>query len=244
MLISDPLLTILCASTAAVALAPLSAVAGFGGGILLLPVFAALFGVRTAIPVLTLTQLGTGAGRIWLNRSRLEWPLIAWFALGGIPGAALGGVLFAHAPLATLQRLLGAFLICVVVRRHIRPHPRAPRLPVFAGVGAVAGLGSTLLESIGPLTAPFLLAYGLTRGAYIGTEAAAGLTLNLTKIAVYDAGDILTPRVLLFGAALTPAILTGVWAGKKIVGCIGDRTFVAIVEAGLVVAGIVFIWNA
>ncbi|WP_406482187.1 hypothetical protein [Streptomyces sp. NBC_01615] len=49
-------LTRLAASAAAFALALLSAVAGFGGGDLLLPVFTALFGLRTAIPVLTLAQ--------------------------------------------------------------------------------------------------------------------------------------------------------------------------------------------
>lgn len=56
----DPL-TLLAASAAAYALAVLSAVAGFGGGVLLLPVFTALFGLRVAVPVLTLTQITSNA---------------------------------------------------------------------------------------------------------------------------------------------------------------------------------------
>lgn len=91
------------------------------------------------------------------------------------------------------------------------------------------------------LTAPFFLAVGLTRAAYIGTEAASALTMHLTKIATYGAGNLLTSQVLLYGAALTPATLLGAWTGKKIVAGISDRIFVLLVEIGLLAAGMLFI---
>src|SRR3954471_7021919 len=71
---------LLAASAAAFTLAVVSAVAGFGGGVLLLPVFTALFGLRVAVPMLTLTQLSSNASRVWFNRRELQWPLIGWFA--------------------------------------------------------------------------------------------------------------------------------------------------------------------
>lgn len=240
-MLGDQVPTLVAASAAAFALALLSAVAGFGGGVLLLPVFTALFGLRVAVPMLTLTQLSSNGARVWLNRHELRWPLIGWFAAGAVPLAVAGGLILAHAPLGPLQRLLGVFLIGVVIWRRINPHPRKPTDRMFAGVGAASGLGSALLGSVGPLTAPFFLAYGLTRAAYIGTEAASALTMHLAKIAAYGAGDLLTGRVLLYGAALTPAALLGAWVGKKIVGRISDRVFVALVEAGLLVAGVLFL---
>ena len=99
------------AAISAFMLAVLSAVAGFGGGVLLLPVFTALFGLRVAVPVLTLTQLSSNASRVWLNRRDLRWGIIGRFAAGAVPFAVAGALLFAHAPLEALQRLLGAFLI-------------------------------------------------------------------------------------------------------------------------------------
>ena len=229
------------ASVAAFGLALLSAVAGFGGGVLLLPVFTLLFGLRVAVPMLTLTQLSSNGFRAWLNRRELRWPLIGWFALGAVPFAVAGGLLLAHAPLGVLKRVLGAFLIGVVVWRRVRPHPRKPSDRSFAAVGAASGLGSALLGSVGPLTAPFFLAYGLARAAYIGTEAASALTMHLSKLAAYGAGELLSVRVLLFGLALTPATLAGAWAGKRIVGRISDRVFVALVEIGLAAAGALFL---
>jgi uncharacterized membrane protein YfcA len=238
---TDLLLTLLAASSAAFGLALLSAVAGFGGGVLLLPVVTVLFGLRVAVPMLTLTQLSSNGSRVWFNRSELRWPLIGWFALGAVPFAVLGGVLLTHAPLPALKRLLGVFLIGVVIWRRGQRQPRTPTDPAFVAVGAASGLGSALLGSVGPITAPFFLAVGLTRAAYIGTEAASALTMHLTKIATYGAGELLTGQVLLYGAALTPATLLGAWAGKKIVGRISDRLFVLLVEIGLLAAGVLFL---
>ncbi|MDG6106352.1 sulfite exporter TauE/SafE family protein [Dactylosporangium aurantiacum] len=232
---------VLVASAAAFALAVLSAVAGFGGGVLLLPVFTALFGLRAAVPMLTLAQLGSNASRAWLNRRELHWPLVGWFAAGAVPCAVAGGLLLAHAPLGPLKRLLGVFLIGVVLWRRRNPHPRKPAERTFTAVGAASGLGSALLGSTGPLTAPFFLAYGLTRAAYIGTEAVSALTLHLSKLTAYGAGDLLTGPVLRYGAALTPATLAGAWVGRKIVGRISDRVFVRFVEAGLITAGLLFV---
>jgi uncharacterized membrane protein YfcA len=234
-------LTLAAAALAAFALALLSAIAGFGGGVLLLPVFTVLFGLRVAVPMLTLTQLSSNAARVWLNRGELHWRLVGWFSLGAVPLAVAGGLLLAHAPLAPVKRLLGVFLIGVVVWRRVRPHPAKPADPALAAVGAASGLGSALIGSVGPLTAPFFLAYGLTRAAYIGTEAASALTMHLAKLAAYGVGDLLTSKVLLYGAALTPATLAGAWAGQQLLTKVGDQLFVRLVEAGLVISGALFL---
>ena len=97
----------------------LAAVTGFGGAAVLLPMLAFVFGVREAVPILTVAQLIGNGSRVWFNRRELDWRVVGWFALGGVPMALLGGVLFAHAPLRALTRVLGAFLILIVVIRHL-----------------------------------------------------------------------------------------------------------------------------
>ena len=96
----------------------LAAVAGFGGSAVLLPALVLVFGVRDAIPILTVAQLIGNLSRVWFNRRELDLPVVGWFALGGVPAALVGGFLFASAPLSFLTRLLGIFLITVVVYRH------------------------------------------------------------------------------------------------------------------------------
>ncbi|HZM80414.1 MAG TPA: sulfite exporter TauE/SafE family protein [Candidatus Limnocylindrales bacterium] len=235
------LVELLVAGVAAFALALLSAVAGFGGGVLLLPVFTALFGLRAAVPVLTLTQIGSNAGRVWLNRGELKRPVIGWFALGAVPMAVAGALLLAGAPLSGLKRGLGLFLVAVVIWRRCQPRPGMRDPKGFGVVGAASGLVSALVGSAGPLTAPFFLAYGLTRGAYIGTEAACALVLHVTKTAAYGGVSLLSPVIVLYGVLLTPATVAGAWVGKKVVDRLDDKVFVLLVEAGLLVSGLLYL---
>src|ERR1700687_5556903 len=93
--------------------ATLAAVSGFGGAAVLLPMLVLVFGVREAIPILTVAQLIGNGSRVWFNRRELDLKVVGWFALGGVPMAILGGILFAHAPLMALTRVLGMFLILI-----------------------------------------------------------------------------------------------------------------------------------
>lgn len=228
-------LTALLAST-------LAAVTGFGGAAVLLPVLVAIFGVREAIPILTVAQLIGNGSRVWFNRQEVDWRVVAWFAAGGVPMALLGGYLFAKAPLSALTRLLGAFLLLIVVWRHVRPRRSEP-FPVvtFAGIGAGASFLSALLGSVGPIMAPFFLAYGLLKGAYIGTEASSTVVMHVTKLVAYRQTDVLTWAGVLVGLTLGPIMIIGSWLGKRIVDRLPERVFVGIIEGVLIVAGVLFV---
>ena len=238
---AELLVPLLVASILAFGLAWLSSVGGLGGGLLAMFVFTALFGLQVAVPVVTLTQLVSNGGRVWFNRADIQWRLVRWHSLGAVPLAVVGGLLFAYAPVEPLKRLLGALVIAMVIWRRLRPELVKPSDGMFVTIGGAAGLGSSLLGGAGPLSAPFFLAYGLVGGAYIGTEAAASLAIHLTKTAAYGTTSLISPKVLLLGAALAPAVSAGAWAGKKTLLRINSRRFVVITEAGITIAGLLFL---
>ena len=220
----------------------LAAVTGFGGAAVLLPLLVGVFGIREAIPILTVAQLIGNGSRVWFNRGELRWKVVAWFALGAVPAALLGGYLFAVAPLAGLTRLLGAFLLLVVVWRHLRPRlTRSFPTPAFAGIGAGASFLSALLGSVGPIMAPFFLAYGLVKGAYIGTEALSTVVMHVFKLVAYGQTAVLTPGDVWIGLVLGPVMVAGSYLGKRIVDRVPEKAFVWIIEAVLVMAGLVFL---
>jgi uncharacterized membrane protein YfcA len=222
--------------------ATLAAVTGFGGAAVLLPILVLVFGVRDAIPILTVAQLIGNASRVWFNRRELSYRVVAWFALGGVPAALLGGVLFAKAPGSLLTRLLGLFLLLTVVYRRwrkgkVRPIP----LRGFAVLGAGSSFLSALVGSVGPIMAPFFLAYGLVKGAYIGTEALATVVMHVTKLIAYEGTSVLTPHAVLMGLVLGPVMIVGSYVGKRIVDRIPEHVFVWLIEATLVLAGTWFL---
>jgi uncharacterized protein len=222
--------------------ATLAAVSGFGGAAVLLPVLVSFFGVRAAIPILTVAQLIGNGSRVWFNRRELNLKVVTWFALGAVPFATLGALLFARAPLTALTRLLGAFLLLVVVWRHLHPGAHRP-FPtfVFAPIGAGSSFLSALLGSVGPVMAPFFLAYGLAKGAYIGTEALCTVVMHVTKLAVYRQTEVLNGSGALIGLALGPVMIAGSYVGKRIVDKLPEKVFVGIIEAVLIIAGLMFL---
>ena len=229
-------------ATAALFASTLAAVTGFGGAAVLLPVLVAVFGIRDAIPILTVAQLIGNGGRVWFNRRELNWAVVRWFALGGVPMALLGGYLFAEAPLAALTRLLGVFLLLIVAWRHIRPkQPKPFPVPLFAGIGAGASFLSALLGSVGPIMAPFFLAFGLLKGAYIGTEALSTVVMHMAKLIAYRQAAVLTWSGVVIGLGLGPIMLLGSFLGKRIVDRLPEKVFVAIIEVVLIVAGAMFL---
>jgi uncharacterized membrane protein YfcA len=215
---------------AALVASTLAGVTGFGGAAVLLPVLVLVFGVRAAVPILTVAQLIGNGSRVWFNRTELNWKVVGWFALGGVPMALVGGLLFAKAPVPALTRLLGAFLLLVVVWRHLRPS-RSKGFPVqaFAGIGG----GASFLSA--------LLAFGLVKGAYIGTEALSTVVMHMAKLVAYRQASVLPASAVWAGLALGPLMVLGSFLGKRILDRLPERVFVALIEVVLVCAGLGFL---
>jgi uncharacterized protein len=227
---------------AALAASTLAAVAGFGGAAILLPVLVLVVGPRDAIPVLTIAQLVGNGSRVVLNRDAVSWRIVGWFALGGVPAALIGGFLFAAAPLDALTRLIGAFLLASVAWRHLRPAPSGVLGErTFTLIGAVFAFASALVGSVGPIMAPFFLAAGLVKSAYIGTEAAATVVMHLAKLVAYGTAALLTAATVAVGLVMAPAMIAGSFIGKRIVDRLPEQIFVAVIEVVLIVTGVAFL---
>ena len=220
----------------------LSAVTGFGGAAILLPVLVLMFGVRDAVPILTVAQVIGNASRVWMNRRDVHYPVVGWFLIGAVPMGLLGGWLFASAPLPFLTRLLGIFLLVLVVGRHVASGKIPPmRLRWFAPLGGFTSFLSALVGTAGPIVAPFLLAFGLVKGAYIGTEALAALLMHATKLVAYGGGAALTLPAISIGMMLGPVMIAGSLLGKRFVDRVSERFFSRLVDAAMIVVGALFI---
>jgi hypothetical protein len=220
----------------------LAAVAGFGGAVIMLPVLVWAVGIQDAIPILTIAQLIGNLSRVIFNKRELKWPIVWRFALGAVPAAAIGGIIFATAPAAALVKLLGVFLIVMVVYRHTHWGKRV-RLTLrgFAPLGATSGILSAVLGTVGPFVAPFFLSYGLIKGAYIGTEAMTAVIMHVTKLGVYGSYSLIGIHTLLIGVAIGAVMILGTYLGKRLLNKVPEKIFPYIIEGTMLVAGVLFI---
>ena len=220
----------------------LAAVAGFGGAVIMLPVLVWAVGIQDAIPILTIAQLIGNLSRVIFNKRELKWPVIWRFALGAVPAAVVGGIIFATTPATALVRLLGVFLIVMVVYRHTRWGKSAKlTLRGFIPLGAASGILSAVLGTVGPFAAPFFLSFGLIKGAYIGTEAMTAVIMHITKLGVYGSYALIGVRTLLIGIAIGLVMILGTFLGKRILNKVPERIFPYIIEGTMLVAGIIFL---
>jgi uncharacterized protein len=214
-------------------------VAGFGTGIIMLPLVAWVLGLRVAVPVLTVTMAIGNLARIWWSRGEIDRGVVARFAIGAVPATALGTALYVGAPSEWLGRFVGLFLIASVpLRRILAMDFFRMRLAYFPALGAVVGLVSGLVVTTGPLNTPFFLAYGLRRGAYVGTEALCAMVMHLSRGAALARYALLTWETFAVGALLGATMFAGSWLGRRALERMSDRVFLAIIEVLLVVLGL------
>jgi len=214
-------------------------VAGFGTGIIMLPLVAWVLGLRSAVPVLTVTMAIGNLARIWWSRGEVDRAVVLRFALGAVPATALGTVIYVGAPAEWLGRFVGLFLIASVpLRRILSTDLFRMRLRHFPVLGVVVGLVSGLVVTTGPLNTPFFLAYGLRRSAYVGTEAVCAMVMHLARGAALARYALLTWEALAVGAVLGATMFAGSWLGRRLLDRMSDRLFLGIIEVLLVVMGL------
>jgi len=217
----------------------LGGVAGFGTGIIMLPLVAWAVGFRSAVPVLTVAMLIGNLSRIWWSRGEVDRAVVVRFALGAVPATALGTVLYAGVPAEWFGRIVGVFLLASVpLRRVLATDLFRMRLRYFPVLGAFIGLLSALVVTTGPLNTPFFLAYGLRRSAYVGTEAVCAMAMHLARGAALARFALLTWETVAVGLALGGTMFAGSWLGRRLLDRMSDRVFLGIIEALLVVMGL------
>lgn len=237
----NPLDIAVLASTALFS-AVLGSVAGTGGTAVLLPVLVHYFGIQVAVPIVTLANCAANMSRAVIHRHEVDRQVVVWFTIGSLPLTVLGTWLFTVAAPEVLTRLLGAFLLAMVVWRRLWPMPAKQRSPTwFLPLGVGFGLLNGLVSGIGPLMAPFFLAYGLMKGSYIGTDALLTVFMQGTKLAVFGGTQFLTLPVFVYGALLVPCMFAGALLGKRLLDRLPTWGFTLIIEFTLVLAGLDFL---
>ena len=217
--------------------ATVSGAAGFGGALLLLPVLALMLGGKAAVPILTVAQLRIGN----LSRAGFGWREIQWrpallFSAGAVPASIIGARLFVDLPQALILRLIGVFLVGIVVLRHTTLGRRKVPESFLAPTGAGVGFLSAVTGSAGPLGAAGFLGLQLPPQAYVASEAVTAVLMHLTKTLTYSRYAAMTSGDLLNGIALSVPLVFGSWTGRKLMDRMPEKGFALLVEVLLLVS--------
>jgi uncharacterized protein len=135
--------------------------------------------------------------------------------------------------------MLGGFLLLMIPgRRWLRRQTFQLSLSHMAVVGAVIGYLTGLVATTGAINTPFFLAFGLVKGAYIGTEAASSLAVFLAKGLTFHQLGVIDNHAITQGLLIGVFVLAGSTLSKRLVLRLPERYFIWLMEGVMVVSGV------
>lgn len=177
----------------------LSAVAGLGGGVILLLVIAQFVAPTTAIPIQGAIQLVSNGSRAALLRRSIAWPVVGWSSVLLLPGSLVGVAIATSVPEDAVRVVLAGFVLVLAWRPQwlkLRPAGVAPgrheqagqardRRRLLLGVGAASGLLNSTVGASGPVTSPFFKAVTATHVAFVATAATTQVAAHTAKLIAF-----------------------------------------------------------
>jgi uncharacterized membrane protein YfcA len=223
----------------------LGGVIGFGSSIMLMPVLVILYGPREAVPIMAVAALLANASRVLIWWRQVDWRAFAAYSAAGVPAAALGASTLLTFPQRWIETVMGVFFLAVIpARRWLARHDLRINLWQLALAGAVVGYLTGIVVSTGPINAPFFLAFGLVKGAYIGTEALGSLALYVSKALVFRSFGALPWDIVSKGLVIGSSLMAGSFVAKRLVLQLEAAQFRLLIEGLLLVSGLTMLGAA
>ena len=223
----------------------ISGIVGTGSSIMLMPVLVYQYGPKQAVPVMAVASVLANFSRILAWWREVDWRACAAYSLPGIPAAALGARTLLALPSHAVDVSIGLFLIAMVPIRHwLARHQFTLSLWHLALGGAVIGYLTGIVVSTGPLSVPLFLFYGLTRGAFLATEAASSLGIYLSKSITFERFGALTTDIALKGLTAGSSLMVGAFVAKRFVLKLDPDMFRLVMDGIMLVAGLSMLWTA
>src|ERR1700759_1212319 len=212
---------------------------------MLMPVLVYQYGPKQAVPIMAIEDVMANLSRILAWWREVDWRACAAYSVTGIPAAALGARTLLELPSHAVDIAIGLFLIAMVPVRHwLARHDLKITLWHLAIGGAIIGYLTGIVVSTGPLSVPLFLFYGLTKGAFLATEAASSLGLYLSKSVTFQRFGALTTDVALKGLIAGSSLMFAPFIAKRFVLRLDANVFRLVMDGIMIVAGLSMLWTA
>jgi uncharacterized protein len=223
----------------------ISGIVGTGSSIMLMPVLIYEYGPKQAVPIMAIAAVLANLSRILAWWREVDWRACAAYSVTGIPAACLGARTLLALPSQTVDVSIGIFLIVMVPVRHwLARHELKANLWHLAIGGAIIGYITGIVASTGPLSVPLFLFYGLSKGAFLATEAASSLGLYFAKSVTFQRFGALNSDLVLKGLITGSSLMFGAFAAKRFVLHLKPDAFRIIMDAIMLAAGVSLLWTA
>ncbi|RFU48546.1 sulfite exporter TauE/SafE family protein [Paraburkholderia sp. DHOC27] len=223
----------------------LSGVVGTGSSMMLMPVLVILYGPQQAVPIMAIAAIMGNLGKVLSWWREIDWRACGSYCVTAVPGAMLGvRTLLALRP-HVVDIALGIFFLAMVpARRWLARQSFRFTCWHLALIGGVVGFLTGIVVSTGPITVPIFMGYGLAKGAFLATEAAASLAVYGAKVSVFQQFGALPTHVVMDGLIIGTSLMLGTFGARRIVARMSAHTFRALVDGLMLMSGLSLLYAA
>jgi uncharacterized membrane protein YfcA len=201
-------------------------VAGFGSGLIAIPLLLMWFPLLVAVPLVVALDYLASASQGIKDRQAIQWreiwPLLP-FALLGVMGAVY--LLQAVDPRLLLKGL-AIFIILYALYSLVGKNPESVHGRWWAiPAGGLGGLIGTTFGTGGPFYVVYLQMRRLDKTQFRATFAAIFLLDGANRLAGYFLSGMLTLQFLRMLAMALPVMMVGIYLGGRVHTTVGQETF-------------------
>ena len=201
----------------------ISASAGLGGSLLMVPTLALFLGTKEGVALAALLLASNNIMKIIAYRETLPFRKAAGIATLIVIGAAIGSTLLVNAPVwAVTIAVLAMFATTIITEKREIKAVRSKFGPFLA---FVAGASSGFSGTSGPLKGVAIRNLDLDRRHFVGAASLASFAGDAAKTAIFAEADLLGRNAWLTCLAAIPLMALGTWSGSKLNERLGEQTF-------------------
>ncbi len=201
------------------------------GGVIMAAILAHFIGLKTAVPVMTCALIISHFSRAVMYFRDTDWKIAFRVLLFGCPTIVIGALIFSVISPKTIAIVFAVFLVASFpIKYWARKHRIKTGPKLLAGASVIWGMLAG--NVIGPafFLAPFLLGTGMNRLAFAGTLASITFVMNVLKLSVFGATDLITDELLLLGILIGVMTIPGNWVGRSILKKMQDSDHRLIID--------------
>lgn len=220
---------------------------GFAGGLGMLgvPLVSLTMSPQLAATLLLPIWLGIDVVSVWRFRRDWDFSVIGVLMPGAAAGIALGMATFSRIDADWLRLGIGCLALVFALQYFFgfkfSTTGAKHRARVFL-VSALSGFAGFIAHAGGPPIKGTFLNMGLSKSAFVGTNAVFFLTLNLAKSAGYAGLGLFSAESLVSSASLIPFLVLGVLTGFALHNRVSQALFSRLAFVLLTFAAVNLIW--
>lgn len=200
-----------------------SASAGLGGSLLLVPTLALFLGTKEGVALAALLLAGNNVLKIVAYRETLPFRAAAVIIVLIVIGAAIGSALLVEAP--TLWVTAGVIAMFGATMAAEQLGLRSVRLGFAPLLAFVSGASSGFSGTSGPLKGAAIRNLDLDRRHFVGAASLASFAGDATKTAIFADAELLGRSSILIAIAALPLMALGTWTGSTFNRRAGESAF-------------------